>query len=269
MKAIEIEGLTYTFPDGTLALENITFSLDEGKKMVIIGPNGSGKTTLLLNLRGLLRGQGTIRFFGEELNDRNIQLLGKKIGLIFQNPDDQLFMPTVFDDVAFGLTLSLKGKSSFKKIKRIRETEPEEIQLDQETQRIVNRVKNILRELKAAHLLTRSTLKLSLGEKKKVALAGVLVLEPEVLLLDEPTLGLDPGTRRWLINYLRDSKKTIIATTQDMEFAWELAEQVVLINQGKIIALGSKEEILSDQDLLEAHGLELPLNYLLAQLKNN
>lgn len=262
-KLVEVINLTYTFPDGTLGLKNISFTVEEGEKVVVIGPNGSGKTTLLLNLNGLLRGEGIIRLFGLDLNQKTLPQIRKRLGLVFQNPDDQLFMPTVLDDVAFSLSYSLKSDLNKPKIRQKKEDEGGKAQRPISREAIVEKVRQILKELNAENLMERSTFKLSLGEKKKIALAGVLIHEPEILLLDEPTLGLEPATRRWLINYLREFKKTVIATTQDMDFAWELADKVVLLNQGRVVACGSKEEILENKALLEANSLELPLVSLL------
>lgn len=262
-KAVEVIRLTYTFPDGTLGLKDISFSVEEGEKLVIIGPNGSGKTTLLLNLNGLLRGQGIIRLFGLDLNQKTMPQIRKRLGLVFQNPDDQLFMPTVLDDVAFSLSYSLKESLNKPKIGREKEDDDDQVQRPTSRVAIIDKVRKVLKELNAENLMERSTFKLSLGEKKKIALAGVLIHEPEILLLDEPTLGLEPATRRWLINYLRNVKKTVMATTQDMDFAWELADKVILLNQGRMVAFGPKEDILTNKNMLEENGLELPLARLI------
>jgi cobalt/nickel transport system ATP-binding protein len=230
---VEVENLSYTFPDGTVALTDISFTVLEKEKVVIIGPNGAGKSTLLLLLDGLIDGRGSIKILGQEVKRKSARKIRPRVGLVFQNPDDQLFMPTVLDDVAFGLSNTKKLKEGW----------------------ILDKVKTILRELKAEHLLYRSTMKLSLGEKKKVALAGVLVMEPEILLLDEPTSGLDPAGRRWLVSYLQNLDRTLVITTHNLEFAQQVGSRFILINQGRVVASGRKEEILDNKELLLANGL--------------
>ena len=234
--AVEVRGLSYTFPDGTVALQDVSFSVAEKEKVAIIGPNGAGKSTLLLLLNGLLRGQGLVKISGLEVCRRNVKAIRSKTGLVFQNPDDQLFMPTVLDDVAFGLC-------------------PPSEDRDGQRRQVAEKVKSKLRELRAEHLINRSTMRLSPGEKKRVALAGVLITEPEILLLDEPTSGLDPASRRWLEDYLKGLERTLIMTTHDLELARKVAQRIVLMSRGQLVAEGSPEDILDDQELLEASGL--------------
>lgn len=243
--AVEVDHLTYTFPDGTTALREVSFQVEEQEKLMIIGRNGAGKSTLLLHLNGLLKGKGEIKIFGETINKKNIKKIRAQVGLVFQSPDDQLFMPRVLDEVAFGL---FNG-----------EKEPEVIEF---------KTKKILQNLGIAALASKSPQQLSLGEKKKVSLATVLVLGPKVLVLDEPTSGLDPASRRWLINYLKNFNQTIIAATHDLDFAWEIGSKIMLIDEGQKIAEGQKEEILSNRELLEKHQLEVPLLYLLSKYQS-
>jgi len=238
--ALEVKHLSYTFPDGTLALKDISFSVKEGEKVMIIGPNGAGKSTLLLNFNGLLRGKGEVKIFGEPVTRKNLKKIRSQVGLVFQNPEDQLFMPRVVDDVAFGLF----GHG-----------------FNQEE--IEDRIRKVLKELGLESLAKKSIHQLSLGEKKKVSLATVLVIEPEILILDEPSSGLDPGCRRWLINYLKRTDRTTVVATHDLDLAWEVGETMIILDRGEIVARGSKEEILGNKNLLEPHGLEVPPLYLL------
>jgi len=234
--AIEVKGLSYTFPDGTVAIQDVSFTVAEKEKVAIIGPNGAGKSTLLLLLNGLLRGQGLVKISGLEVCRQNVKAIRLKTGLVFQDPDDQLFMPTVLDDVAFGLCRRGLGRNG-------------------QSEQVVEKVQNQLKELRAEHLINRSTMRLSLGEKKKVALAGVLITEAEILLLDEPTSGLDPASRRWLEDYLLGLERTLIMTTHDLELARKVAQRIILMSGGRLVAEGGPEEILDNRELLEASGL--------------
>jgi len=238
--ALEVNHLSYTFPDGTLALRDISFSVKEGEKLMIIGPNGAGKSTLLLNFNGLLSGKGEVKIYGEPVTKKKLKKIRSQVGLVFQNPEDQLFMPKVMDDVAFGLFDRVANR--------------EEIE---------SKVKKVLRDLGLESLAEKSPHQLSLGEKKKVSLATVLVLEPEILILDEPTSGIDPSCRRWLINYLEKTDRTTVVATHDLDLAWEVGQRMIIMDKGEILAQGTKEEILGNKDLLEQHGLEVPLLYFL------
>lgn len=230
---IEVKDLSYRFPNGTLALHHVSFCVQEKERVAVMGPNGAGKSTLLLLLDGLLAGDGLIRIFGQPLNRHNLKFIRSKVGLVFQNPDDQLFLPSVLDDVLYGLAARKKSAA------------PEAIKKAEE----------ILRELKAEGLVNRSTTSLSLGEKKKVALAGVLIMEPHVLLLDEPTSGLDPAARRWLENYLGGLDRTMIFATHNFDLASKLASRVILLNGGRLVADGPAAEILGNEKLLLENGL--------------
>jgi len=233
--AVKVTGLNFSYPDKTKALENINFSLGEGESLGIIGPNGAGKSTLLLHLNGVLKQDGSVQIFGESIKKQNIKTIRKKVGVVFQDPNDQLFMPTVFDDVAFGpLNLGMDG--------------------DQ----IEKNVKNILIEMGLPGYEEKNPSHLSLGERKKVSLVTVLVLKPQILVLDEPTANLDPGSKKSFINTLKNIQKTKIIASHDMDSIFYLCGRIILMNKGKIVAQGKATHILRDKNLLEANNLELP-----------
>ncbi|WP_376793331.1 energy-coupling factor ABC transporter ATP-binding protein [Thermoflexus sp.] len=233
---IEAEGLIYIYPDGHPALQGISLRIHREEKIALVGPNGAGKSTLLLVLSGLLRPTaGILRVEGEEIRNWDPRRLRAKSGLVFQDPDDQLFSPTVFDDVAFGLIY-----------RGLPESEVRE------------RVYQALRAVGMAWAASRISHHLSVGEKKRVAIATVLALQPELMLLDEPTAGLDPRGRRELIGLLRDLPQAMVVATHDMRLVAELFPRVVIMDQGRIVTDGPAEEILRDEALLEAHGLEPP-----------
>ncbi len=230
---IKVENFSYVYPDGTRALENINLSINQNECVALIGPNGAGKSTLLLALNGILKGEGQITINGLEVNHRNQQEVRKKIGLVFQDPDDQLFMPTVYDDVAFGpLSHHLK---------------PEEVKL---------RVKEALKMVGLEGFSNRSSHHLSLGEKKRLSIATVLSHLPEILVLDEPTSNLDHKSRRELIEVLRSLPITQIIATHDLFFAYELTQRCFLIYKGKIVAQGETKKILRNSELLNRYELE-------------
>ncbi|HXF68598.1 MAG TPA: energy-coupling factor ABC transporter ATP-binding protein [Thermoflexus sp.] len=233
---IEAEGLIYIYPDGHPALQGVSLRIHREEKIALVGPNGAGKSTLLLVLSGLLRPTaGILRVEGEEIGNGDPRRLRAKSGLVFQDPDDQLFSPTVFDDVAFGLIY--RGLP-----------EPE----------VRERVHQALQAVGMAWAASRISHHLSVGEKKRVAIATVLALQPELMLLDEPTAGLDPRGRRELIGLLRDLPQAMVVATHDMRLVAELFPRVIIMDQGRIVADGPAEEILRDEALLEAHGLEPP-----------
>lgn len=232
---IELRNLSFTYPDGRQALDGVDLEVMPGEKVALVGPNGAGKSTLLLLVTGLLKGTGTVRLLGEELDDGNLRRLRSRIGLVFQNPDDQLFSPTVFDDVAYGpLYAGLPA---------------EEVQ---------RRVDWALRQVGMQGFAERLSHHLSLGEKKRVAIATVLAMDPEILLLDEPTGGLDPRARRQLIALLAALPQTMLIATHDMRLVGELLPRTIVLDEGGVAADGPTAEILGDTQLLEAHGLESP-----------
>ncbi len=234
-EAIRVEDLHYRYPDGTWALKGISLKIAEGESVAIVGPNGAGKTTLLLHLNGILSGEGKVFVFGEEVTKRNLLKVRQLVGFVFQDPDDQLFMPTVLEDVAFG-PLNL-GFSQDEAIKRAIDA---------------------LDKVGMTHALNRSPHQLSFGERKRVAIATVLAMQPKVLVLDEPTANLDPRSRRQLISLLNQLSVTKVVATHDLDAALRLCERVVVMDGGQVVADGDAQSILSDANLMEAHGLEVP-----------
>ncbi len=236
---IQVDNLKFTYPDGQEALKGVSFTIYEGESIALLGPNGAGKSTLLLHLNGILKGEGEIKVAGISLKNGDLYEVRRKIGFVFQDPDDQLFMPTVYEDIAFG-PLSF-GVS------------PEEVE---------KRVKKALNEVGLPGFEKRAPHHLSLGEKKRVSLATVLSLEPEILVLDEPTSNLDPKSRRELIQLLKSFAHTKIIATHDILFAYEVTEKTLLLYQGKLVAYGPSKEILSNDKMLEQYGLESISAYL-------
>lgn len=233
---IELEGVGYRYPDGTEALRDVSLTVREGRSLALLGPNGAGKSTLLLHLNGILRAAaGTVRVCGREVNDASVRDIRRHVGLVFQDPDDQLFMTTLYEDVAFGpLNLGLSAE----------ETDA--------------RVHRALHEVGLADSASRPGHHLSFGQRKRAALATVLVMEPRVLVLDEPTANLDPRSRRHMVGLLHSLGTTALVATHDMDVAWELCTEAAVLDGGTIVALGTREEILTDGALLAEHGLELP-----------
>jgi cobalt/nickel transport system ATP-binding protein len=231
---IEVDQLHYAYPDGRQALHGVSLHIEPGEKVALVGPNGAGKSTLLLHLNGILRGEGMIQVAGLALNDANLGRIRAAVGLVFQNPDDQLFSPTVFEDVAFGpLHMGLP------------ETE------------VRQRVQSALDAVGMGAYIQRNSHHLSIGEKKRIAVATVLSMRPEILVLDEPSAGLDPRARRTLINLLRELEMTMLVSTHDMRMVQELFERTIVMEEGQIVAAGSTAELLCDPALLAAHGLEI------------
>lgn len=225
MPAIKIINLHYTYPDGTRALNGVNLEIDEGESVYLIGPNGSGKSTLLLHLNGILKPQkGQIQVFGTNVHN-NLQEVKKMVGLVFQNPDDQLFMPTVFEDVAFGPVNMKLGK-----------------------QEVNRRVKKALEIVGLVGFEKRSSQHLSYGEKKRVAIATVLSMEPEILVFDEPTLALDPWIKRNFVEFLKKIGKgrTLVISGHDLDLM-ELCDRTFLIKNGKIVkTVKKKSEIFKN-----------------------
>jgi len=231
-KVIEIESLHFTYPDGTAALRGVTLEIMEGERVALIGPNGAGKSTLLLHLNGIFRGDGSVKVDGLLVEKRTLKSIRQKVGIVFQNPDDQLFCPTVFEDVAFG---------------------PQNLGLDGEE--VERRVRESLAAVGMEGAAKKSPFRLSFGEKKKVAIATVLALRPSVLVIDEPTANLDPRGRRGTMALLRGLHDTQIIATHDLAFAGDLCGRTVLLDKGQIVADGRTANILADERLLESHGL--------------
>jgi cobalt/nickel transport system ATP-binding protein len=233
---IEVAELRYTYPDGKEALAGVTFTVRAKEKIAIIGPNGAGKSTLLAHLNGVKSGQGSVRIGGLELDKHNLREIRRRVGIVFQDPDDQLFCPTVFDDVAFG---------------------PLNLGLPAETVR--SRVDHALAQVGMRGYEQRAAYHLSFGEKKSISIATVLSMEPDILVLDEPTSELDPRGRRNLIDLLRGFDKTIVIATHDLDLVLDLCSRCVIMNKGTIVYDGASRDALSDAELLRSNGLELPL----------
>jgi cobalt/nickel transport system ATP-binding protein len=235
-KAVEIENLSFSYPDGQQGLKHINLVVNIGENLAIIGPNGAGKSTLLLHLNGILRGNSTVRILGLRVEEKNLKEIRRKVGLVFQDPEDQLFSPTVFDDVAFG-----------------------PINMGYPESEVRQRVTEALKWVGMTGYEQRSPHHLSVGEKKRIAIATVLSLSPELLVLDEPSSNLDPRSKWSLIGLLRQLPKTKIVATHDLELVKALCQRTIILDKGEIIAEGDTGRILNDISLLRAHGLAADL----------
>jgi cobalt/nickel transport system ATP-binding protein len=235
MKSIIAQNITYKYPDGRIALDSVSFEIEASSCVAMIGPNGAGKSTLLQILSGIITGEGQVFIEDIILNKKTLSEIRRKTGLVFQNPDDQLFMPTVLEDIAFGpLNMGLTREEAFA------------------------RALNALEMVGCLELANLPPHHISIGERKRAAIATILSMEPDILLMDEPTASLDPRSRRKLINILRHLTQTLIIATHDMELAYELCPQTLLMDHGKLIAIGKTEDIMQDSALLLDHGLEQP-----------
>lgn len=232
---LTVNDLHFSYPDGHVALNGISLKLYEGDKVALVGPNGAGKSTLMLHLNGILGGKGEVEIAGMRLTRENLPAIRARVGLVFQNPDDQLFSPTVFEDVAFG---------------------PLHMGLPEAEVRA--RVDAALEAVRMTAYRDRLSHHLSVGEKKRIAIATVLSMNPSLLVLDEPSAGLDPRARRTLINLLRDLPITMLISTHDMAMVKELFPRTVVVDEGRVVADGSTADILENEALLTAHGLEKP-----------
>lgn len=235
-KVVTIKDLEYAYPDGTSALKGVSLDVFEGDSIALVGLNGAGKSTLLLHLNGILQSdRGRVEVLGMNVAE-NTREIRSKVGMVFQDPDDQLFMPTVFDDVAFGpINMGFSEEEVKKKVRMALE-----------------RVNMSGYEKRAPHHM-------SLGEKKRISIATVLSMDPEILILDEPTSNVDPCARRNLIELLNRLDITKIMATHDIEMVSETCDRAIVMSEGKITAEGKIEEVLTDSKLLESHGLEAPI----------
>jgi cobalt/nickel transport system ATP-binding protein len=231
---VEVVDLRYSYPDGTKALKGLSFRITHGESVAVVGANGAGKSTLLLHLNGFLTPQhGTVRIGDYPLTKDTLQEIRRTVGMVFQDADDQLFMPTVHEDVAFGpLNLGLPH------------------------QEVESRVTAALERVGAGALKNRAPYHLSGGEKRAVAIATVLAMSPDILVMDEPSSNLDPAARRRLINLLKSFQHTKIIATHDLDMVMDLCQRTIVFHHGKIAADGPTEEIFRDEALLEACGLE-------------
>jgi cobalt/nickel transport system ATP-binding protein len=229
---ISITGLSYRYPDGKTALENISLQVRPGERIALVGANGAGKSTLLLHLNGLLSGSGTIFVKGLEVKPPHLARIRAVLGIVFQDPDDQLFSASVLEDVAFGpIYQGLEPKT------------------------VLERVDTALAAVGMSGCGERNPHHLSGGEKKRIAIASVLSMQPEILALDEPTAGLDPRARRELLALLQTLPQTMLIATHDLPLAQQLTPRMLILNAGKIVADGETKSLLADEELLLKHGL--------------
>jgi cobalt/nickel transport system ATP-binding protein len=243
-KSLEISGLAYAYPDGNQALYGVNLSINQGERVALLGPNGAGKTTLVLHLNGIIPTmQGQVRVAGEVVDSKNaesIKSVRHKVGIVFQDPDDQLFMPTVGQDVAFGpYNAGLRGL---------------------ELERAVNEA---LELVGMSEFIDRPPHHLSFGQRRRVAVATVLAMKPEILVMDEPSSNLDPAARRELAEIITSLNITLLMVTHDLPFANELCQRAVILSAGVVAADDEITRVLSDKQLLTAHRLELPKGFSL------
>ncbi len=233
---VRTRGVRYTYPNGTAALEGVDLQIHRGEAVALVGPNGAGKSTLMLHLNGILRAQvGEVWVNGLEVEPGTLREVRRRVGLVFQDPDDQLFMPTVFDDVAFG-----------------------PINLGWPEDEVRHRVAHALEDVGLVGYETRAPYHLSGGEKRRAAIATVLAMEPELLVLDEPTSGLDPAGRRRLIELLRRLSPTLLIASHDLDMVLEICERCLLMDGGRIVAEGPPQDLFEDEATLAVHRLERP-----------
>jgi len=237
--ALEVHELAFAYPDGSQALYGVDLTIQEGERVALLGPNGAGKTTLVMHLNGIHATQhGSVEVGGLPVTKEHLREIRRRVGIVFQDPDDQLFMPTVREDVAFGpANLGIRGD-----------------ELDA-------RVLAALEAVGMADFSDRAPHHLSFGQRRRVAVATVLAMEPEILVLDEPSSNLDPAGRRELADILRSLQITILMVTHDLPYALELCPRALVMNRGVIVGDGPTVQILSDEELMRANRLELPYGF--------
>ncbi|WP_051812415.1 energy-coupling factor ABC transporter ATP-binding protein [Streptomyces sp. NRRL S-340] len=237
--SLEVCGLAFAYPDGHQALFGVDFSIARGERVALLGPNGAGKTTLVLHLNGILGGgAGSVKVAGLPVGKKHMAEIRQKVGIVFQDPDDQLFMPTVREDVAFGpAAAGLKGPA------------------------LEQRVRTALERVGMAGFADRPPHHLSFGQRRRVAVATVLAMEPEILVLDEPSSNLDPASRRELADVLRSLDVTVLMVTHDLPYALELCPRALVLSDGVIAADDATGTLLRDEALMRAHRLELPFGF--------
>ena len=238
--AIQIDGLHYTYPDGHVALGGVDLSIAAGERVAILGPNGAGKTTLMLHLNGVLTATtGTVEIAGTPVSRKSLREIRRRVGLVFQDPDDQLFMPTVAQDVAFGpANFGVRGDE------------------------LAARVREALDIVSLTEHADRSPAHLSGGQRRRAALATVLACEPEILVFDEPSANLDPVARRELAETLLKLDATMLIVTHDLPYAAQLCDRAVIMDHGVVVADDAIGAVLSNAELLAAHRLELPWGFV-------
>jgi cobalt/nickel transport system ATP-binding protein len=236
---LDLRGVAHAYPDGHQSLFGVDLHVHPGERVALLGPNGAGKTTLVLHLNGILRaGRGSVTISGLPVTDASLPEIRRRVGIVFQDPDDQLFMPSVRDDVAFG---------------------PANLGLSREE--VGQRVEEALRAVGMLDLIDRPPHHLSFGQRRRVAVATVLAMRPEILVLDEPSSNLDPASRRELAEILESLDVTVLMVTHDLPYALQLCERSVVLSGGVVAADGPTRSILSDTELLARHRLELPYGY--------
>ncbi|RBY96685.1 cobalt ABC transporter ATP-binding protein [Blastococcus sp. TF02-8] len=234
-----VEDLAFAYPDGHQALFGVDLRIEQGERVALLGPNGAGKTTLVLHLNGILRGgRGRVSVAGLEVAKRSLPEIRRRVGVVFQDPDDQLFMPTVGEDVAFG---------------------PRNLGLPEDE--VAARVADALARVRMADAADRPPHHLSFGQRRRVAVATVLAMQPEIVVLDEPSSNLDPAGRRELAEVLDELPVTLLMVTHDLPYAAQLCPRSVILDGGVVVADGPTPELLSDAPLLAAHRLELPYGF--------
>lgn len=243
--ALEVRDLSFEYPDGTPVLHSVDFHVHPGERVALLGPNGAGKTTLVLHLNAILQpGKGSVTVAGLPATDANTHEIRRRTGLVFQDPDDQLFMPTVRQDVAFGpANFGVEGDA------------------------LEARVTEALEAVGMLEVAHRPPHHLSLGQRRRVAVATVLAMRPEILVLDEPSSNLDPASRHELAHILQSLDITMFMVTHDLPYALELCERSLVMDDGRIVADGPTAEILGDRELMRAHRLELPYGFDPALIK--
>ena len=239
MTVLEVHDVAFRYPDGTLALDGVDLTVARGERVAVLGPNGAGKTTLVLALNGInAPSRGSVVVGGLDVDKANLAEIRRRVGIVFQDPDDQLFMPTVGEDVAFGPSnLGLRGEE------------------------LASRTAQALAAVGMAHAAERAPHHLSFGERRRVALATVLAMHPDVLVLDEPSSNLDPVARRELAEIVLGLDVTTLMVTHDLPYALQLCGRAVILDGGRIVADGPTGEVLADREVMAAHRLELPFGF--------
>jgi cobalt/nickel transport system ATP-binding protein len=236
---VDVRGVSYAYPGGSPALRGLDLHVHSGERVALLGPNGAGKTTLVLHLNGILTpSSGSVTISGLTVSRHTLPEIRRRVGIVFQDPDDQLFMPTVRDDVAFGpANLGLRGSD------------------------LASRVQEAMTAVDVQALADRPPHHLSFGQRRRVAIATVLAMRPEILVLDEPSSNLDPASRRELADILESLDVTVLMVTHDLPYAAQLCERSVILSQGRVVADGATATLLGDAELMNAHRLELPYGF--------
>jgi cobalt/nickel transport system ATP-binding protein len=236
---IATENLSFSYPDGTVALRHVDLHIHPGERVALLGPNGAGKTTLILHMNGIhVPHHGSVHVSGLEVTAETVMEIRRRVGVVFQDPDDQLFMPSVRQDVAFGpQNLGYEGPG------------------------LESVVESALDSVGVLDLADRAPNHLSFGQKRRVAIAGVLAMQPEILILDEPTSNLDPASRRELSDVLKSLDITQLIVTHDLPYALELCPRSIVMDGGEIVADGPTRDLLRDEALMKSHRLELPAGF--------